>query len=91
MWDHNPTLKHRHFEKMKNQINEPSVDNEDNQVQQIISSTLKEPTQSHPIGLQKELFKQSEGRLSNCLSQAKIQNTLFNLRKEFFLPTTDVI
>jgi len=90
MGDHNPRLKHRHFEKIKNQITDLSVESEDEQVQQIINSTLKKPTQSHPIGLQQELFKQSEGKLSNCLTKTKIQNTLHNLRKDFFLPTTDV-
>jgi len=90
MGEHNLTLKHRHFEKVRNKIVEMNTENEDDQVQSIINSTLKNPTQSHPIGLQKELFKQSEGKLSNCLTQTKIQNTLYNLRKDFFLPTTEI-
>lgn len=75
---------------MKSQIKELNTESEDDQVQIIINSTLKNPTQTHPIGLQKELFQQSEGKLSNCLSQTKIQNTLYNLRKDLFLPTNEI-
>ena len=87
---HNTTLKHRHYEKIKSQITQLNTESEDDQVQIIINSTLKNPTQAHPIGLQKELFQQSEGKLSNCLPQNKIQNTLHNLRKDLFLPTNEI-
>ena len=46
---HNTTVKYCHYEKMKSQIKELNTESEDDQVQIIINSTLKNPTQTHRI------------------------------------------
>jgi len=49
MGEHNLTLKHRHFEKVRNKIVEMNTESEDDQVQSIINSTLKNPHKAIPL------------------------------------------
>jgi len=75
---------------MSNQIKEINVNSEEQQVELIVKKALEDPTKSHPIGLQQEIFSQSEGKLSHCLKKSTIQNTLANVRRELFIPPTEI-
>jgi len=67
-----------------------NVDTEEDQVGVVVKKALENPTKSHPIRLQQEIFSQSEGKLSHCLKKSTISNTLANLRKELFIPATEI-
>ena len=90
MGNHNKDLKHVHFHKMNNQIEEINVNTEEQQVELIVKKALEDPTKSHPIGLQQEIFSISEGKLSHCLKKSTIQNTLADVRRELFIPPTEI-
>jgi len=48
----------------------------------IKSETLKEPTKSNPLEMQKMLFENGKGKLTNVVSNTKIQVCLSNLKKK---------
>lgn len=60
---------------------------EKQQLRIIEQETLKDPTKSHPLAMQKKLFEMSQGQLTNVVSTTKIQYCLNNLKKQLFLPT----
>lgn len=45
---------------------------------------------THPINIQQEIFQKSDGKLSHCISKSKIQNVLSSVRKDLFIPPTEL-
>lgn len=88
--EHKQNLKHRHYEKMKNQITDMNVESEDEQLKLATSKALENPTKAHPLSIQQEIFHNSQGKLSHCVKKTKIQNVLSSVRRELFLPPTEL-
>ena len=82
-------MKHKFYEEMNSKI-QPTGDGPtiDEQLQMVRQEALSNPSHTHPLGLAKKLYVENQGKYNTIATSSQIKNSLYNFRRELFLPTT---
>jgi len=59
----------------------------DAQIEMIKQEALSNPSQAHPMGLAQKIYSHNQGKFNVIATSSQIKNSLYNFRKELFLPT----